>query len=452
LLALLESVPVYGIELERFATGLRFCLLTTALSAADSMVAEPVLSLYCALARQCFINNYVFAQSDQEIAQVRALRDAVDAALASGVDIPALSLVAAAAYMPLHALPGAETLLGRPWPKAVSDLLAQQVGAPIEERRLRATMPALTAIDDDVSMQVRAQYEENPYPQWIKADPAGCPKTVDSLMREEFPASPFLELNNNGDLAVLVAGCGTGRHSILAARRFAAARVLAIDISLTSLCYAQRRTRALGLDNIQYAQADIMKLASIGRTFDVIEACGVLHHLADPLAGWRVLLSLLRPGGIMLLGFYSEIARRDIVAVRDFIAARGYRPTADDIRRCRQELFEGADGTPLRNVTELADFFSLSECRDLLFHGQEHRLTLPRIAAFLAENDLQLLGFDVDPQTKRNYAKQFPDDVVMTDLALWHRYETDNPSAFAGMYQFWVQKKIDQPGKPEGGD
>ena len=87
------------------------------------------------------------------------------------------------------------------------------------------------------------------------------------------------------------------------------------------------------------------------------------------------------------------------------------------------------------------DFFSLSECRDLLFHVQEHRLTLPEIASFIAENNLQFLGFELEPQIRRSYARQFPNDVAMTDLAQWHRYETENPSTFVKMYQFWVQKK-----------
>ena len=273
-----------------------------------------------------FINNYVFAQSEAEIEQARTLRDAVVAALASAAAIPALSLVAVAAYVPLHSLPRAESLLDRPWPDAVNAVLEQQVRAPIEEQHLRTSMPVLTAIDDDVSMQVRGQYEEHPYPQWVKAPPAGEPETVDVLMREKFPLSSFVDLEKSGEIDILVAGCGTGQHSIDTACQFKAAQVLAVDLSLTSLCYAQRQTRALGLNNIHYAQADIMNLPSIGRTFDVIESGGVLHHLADPFAGWRVLLSLLRPGGIMRLGLYSEIARRDIVAARDFIAARGYRP------------------------------------------------------------------------------------------------------------------------------
>jgi tetratricopeptide (TPR) repeat protein/SAM-dependent methyltransferase len=439
--ALLESTPICEVALERFATGLRFTLLAAAPVVADSAVAEPVLNLCCALARQCFINNYVFAQSDAEIERALALRDTLVAKLASGADIPALSLVAVAAYVPLHTLPGTESLLDRPWRGAVTAVLAQQVRAPIEEQRLRASIPALTAIEDGVSAQVRGQYEDNPYPQWVKTVATGKPETADAFMRNKFPQSPFIELGNNDGVDILVAGCGTGQHPIETTQRFKAARVLAVDLSLTSLCYAHRQTRALGLNTIQYAQADIMKLPSTGRMFDVIEASGVLHHLADPFAGWRALLSMLRPGGIMLLGLYSEIARRDIVAARDFIAERGYRPTADDIRRCRQELLDCADGTPLKNVTVRQDFFSVSGCRDLLFHIQEHRLNLPGIASFIAESNLQFLGFELDPQTRRNYGRRFPGDIAMTVLEQWHRYETDNPRTFINMYQFWVQKK-----------
>ena len=43
------------------------------------------------------------------------------------------------------------------------------------------------------------------------------------------------------------------------------------------------------------------------------------------------------------------------------------------------------------------DFYSTSECRDLLFHVQEHRMTLPQIKAFLVAQELQFLGFEIDP-------------------------------------------------------
>ena len=96
------------------------------------------------------------------------------------------------------------------------------------------------------------------------------------------------------------------------------------------LLRAAADARARG-DRIDFAQADIIKLGSIGRTFDVIEPSGVLHHLADPFAGWRVLVSLLRPGGVMVLGLYSEAARGNVMAARIDRGARLW-PSAEDIR------------------------------------------------------------------------------------------------------------------------
>jgi SAM-dependent methyltransferase len=305
---------------------------------------------------------------------------------------------------------------------------------------LRASIPALTAVENEVSRKVRQQYEENPYPRWTKADPPPQPLLFDQYLRRKLPASMFQNLGKT-QIDILIAGCGTGQHAIETAQRFSGANVLAVDLSLTSLAYAIRKTHALERSNIEYGQADILKLAALGRSFDVIESSGVLHHLGDPIAGWRVLVSLLRPGGFMAIGLYSEIARADIVAARAFIAERGYGSTADDIRRCRQELVALEDGRRFRNVIASVDFFSTSGCRDLLFHVQEHRLTIPRIADFIAENGLAFVGFELDHFTSQRYRTRFPNDKAMTDLASWDDFEREQPNTFAGMYQFWVQKQ-----------
>jgi len=212
--------------------------------------------------------------------------------------------------------------------------------------------------------------------------------------------------------------------------------VLAIDLSLGSLAYAARKTRELGLQNIEYAQADLLALGSLGRSFDLIDASGVLHHLADPEAGWRTLLALLRPRGLMRVGLYSELARADIVAARGFIAERGFEPTTAGIRRCRQELL----ASPLRAVSRYHDFFSTSECRDLLFHVQERRLTIPQIKRFLAEQNLNFIGFELDVATRQAYRERNPDDRAMTNLDRWDVFEAERPVTFSAMYQFWAQR------------
>jgi SAM-dependent methyltransferase len=434
LVYVLQSTIVRDLDLERLLTCLRRELLSLASEADTEHADTAALAACCALARQCFINEYVFTVTPEEAQRVEQLQSRLVDALAAGSRVVPLWVAAVAMYFPLYLLPG-DALLELDWQGPAAELIAQQVREPAEERQYRESIPRLTAIEDEVSVRVKGQYEEHPYPRWVHAASSPAPITLDEHLRIQFPTAAFQPLGKD-EIDILVAGCGTGRHPIEVARQYRGARILALDLSVSSLCYARRKTPASLAERIEYAQADLLKLGSLERTFDLIEISGVLHHLADPLAGWRVVLSLLRPAGFMHVGLYSELARRDIVAARAFIAERGYRSTADDIRRCRQELLE----SPLKSVARAGDFFSTSECRDLLFHVQESRMTIPQIKSFLVENDLRFIGFEFAPRLLQQYRVAFGSDSALRDLDRWHAYETERPDTFAGMYQFWVQK------------
>jgi len=211
-------------------------------------------------------------------------------------------------------------------------------------------------------------------------------------------------------------------------------------LSMASLAYAKRKTVELDIELIEYAQADLLKLSSLARTFDVIESSGVLHHLENPFEGWETLLSLLRPYGLMRLGFYSELARQDIVRVRNLISKEGIGATAQEIRDYRKHLLGLKDSENYGIATRSSDFFSTSACRDLLFHVQEHRMNLKILADFFKDHDLNFLGFDIDSSVIRAYKKRFPNDPSSTNLDQWRIYEEENPDTFSRMYQFWIQK------------
>ena len=439
---LLGNAQACDLAMERFLTMARHAMLDGASAEADTDADADAddLAFRCALACQCHINDYVFATAEDEIGRASRLRDRLLRALQQGSEVPAASLALVASYFPLATLPGIETLLARSWPEPVAALLARQVVEPLEERGLRERMPRLTPIDDGTSQQVRRQYEENPYPRWLEPPPVGGARTIEAHLRGLFPLASFRSVDESRGVDILVAGCGTGQESIETARQFPHARVLAIDLSLASLAYAQRKAQDLGLDNVEHAQADILRMDSIDRSFDVIACTGVLHHLADPLAGWRRLLARLRPDGFMRIGLYSAQAREVVVAARRFIAEHDYAPTADGIRRARQDLMSAGGGASFAQLALLRDFYATSECRDLLFHAQEHRYALPQMRDMLAALDLRLLGFLLAPRVAIEYAQRHPADATMTDLDAWSAFEAEFPDAFAGMYVFWVQR------------
>lgn len=439
LLALLRNVLVSDAELELFLTAARHAMLVA--SGEGGSPSPALLEFLCALAQQCFINEYVFAISDSEAALAAALRQRVLAMAATGAAPDAASVALVACYAPLASIDGAATLLQHPWPDALRRVLLQQLQEPAEERRGEAMIAALTPVGDGVSQQVRRQYEESPYPRWVKYPLNAQPVTVDSYLGGRFPLAAFERLDKtNADTRLLIAGCGTGQHSIEAALLFRGARVLAVDLSRASLAYALRKTQELKIQGIEYAQADILCMAGIDRQFDVIESMGVLHHLEDPEQGWKVLLGLLQPGGFMRIGLYSERARQPVVAIRQYIATRGFAPTLQGIRECRQALRAETGLGDIGSVLDSVDFYSSSAVRDLLFHVQEHRFGLPALKRLLASLGLNFIGFELETSVLQRYAQYHPHDRAMNDLDAWEAYEADNPLTFSGMYQFWVQK------------
>ena len=433
--ALLCRTANLDMELERLLTMVRRIMLQTAMNQDDPPDSVGIsLDFRSALAQQCFINEYVFFCDGDELQQAHILRELLVAALESGQVIHPHWIATAAAYFPLSSVPLSSRLLDASWPATIEAILTQQIREPEEEARLRATIPRLTRIEDGVSRSVQAQYEENPYPRWVEAGAVDAPEDLTAHLRQKFPFAIVENIGSGEGVDILVAGCGTGRNAIETTRRFKGARTLAVDLSLNSLGYAVRKSRERNIP-IDYAQADLLELGSMGRRFDMIEAVGVLHHLADPFAGWRVLLSLLKPRGVMMLGFYSAAARRNLPDMRNYLAGGG--PTADGIRAVRQRL---AGDDDQQDVTQRPDFFSISSCRDLLFHVQEHRVPLDAIGAFLRDTGLKLIGFSVDDAVLAAYRRRFPADPGAADLDRWQEFEAENPDTFSGMYQFWLQK------------
>ena len=229
-------------------------------------------------------------------------------------------------------------------------------------------------------------------------------------------------------------------RSIETARRIKGSKLLAIDLSLSSLSYAKRKADEFGVDNIKYMQADILDLGKLGKTFDIIECGGVLHHMSDPMAGWKILTGCLKKGGLMRIALYSELGRKYIVKTLDEIKSSDISSNIADMKYFRNKIIK-SDKDHHKWISFSDDFFSLSSMKDLLFHVQEHRFTLPQINNCLYNLGLKFCGFEENYKVNK-FKLQYCNYGDIYDLNKWNLYENDNPFTFSNMYQFWCQKDL----------
>ena len=433
LLKLMSVCPLPDLELEKLLTNLRRYILLNISSVEEASVE--LLGLQSALALQCFTNEYIYSYSDEEEEILKLLEASVKKHLENNDQPSPHVVLTLASYKALKCYEWYQLLAVT---DSIQEVFTRQVKEPQKENELKSHFSIVKEITNSISSEVRAQYEESPYPRWVNLAVDPMPISIVNMVNQiklKFRSDKFTEVKRPD---ILIAGCGTGQHSIGTATRFKDAKVLAIDLSLSSLAYAKRKTEELGIENLEYLQTDILDLCQLNKQFDLIQSTGVLHHMDNPMVGWKVLTECLKPGGIMKIGLYSELARQDIVKVRQEISNAGIGSGDAEMRSFRDTIIKSYKNY-YEQIKNSSDFYSLSTLRDLLFHVQEHRFTIPQIKACLAELGLEFCGFE-EPSIVSHFRQTSKDKDDLYDLDKWQAYEEVNPRAFAGMYQFWCQK------------
>ena len=430
---------------ELFLSTIREAILQITLR--DNELKNQYIPLVRAIALNNYLNEYVAYIKDSETATITSLKQLIKTEIDKKNWTPTKSeplLLLLAMYEPFISFEGKEVLLNHPpetWPASLS-LIANRTLFDIQkEIDTSQHIETLTEIKDEVSKEVQAHYEENPYPRWHKTSTTpveslekligySCPQAINDFPNElSDPKTP-----------IFIAGCGTGKQSISVAKYFPDADILAIDISRRSLAYSKIKSDEMNIKNIQYYHADILELPeSIGQFF-YIECGGVLHHMADPLAGWRKLTTHLKPGGIMKIAVYSELARKDVTEERIKINQLNLTPTPTNIRRYRKAKL--TETKPSNIVKMFSDFYSLSECRDLLFHQHEKCFTWKKIEDATQALGLNLIGLVKHASIHEEFFKLFPEENSLTNFSKLDEFEQKRPYAFRAMYQFFVQKPV----------
>lgn len=442
-LKLLTSGYVRLSAMEKVVRLLRHKLLTLSLS--NMEVPDNLVVLAEAIGIQSLKNGYVHYVSDDEEKMLceleKVLEDLVNTDGWSPFQAGGLFLLLCM-YRRLYDLPFKDKLLALPidaWPQYLKSVVEQSLYDISEEVSWLEKVESLDTIDNDISAKVQKQYEAHPYPRWTHMYWPKEKMSYSDYVQVQCYCLDETPYKKQGVFDVLVAGCGTGSHPLQLAN-IISDKITAIDISRRSLAYAQMAANRQGISSVDFYHLDLLKVSKLNQCFDVVESVGVLHHMQDPEEGLKALLDVIRPGGYLKLGLYSELSRRQLVKLRELYEESGMEPTENNIRAIRQTLLTSSPATNVFGiVNQFADFYSMSTCRDLIFHVQEHRYSIPKLKALLGKYNLKFLHFY---GLKKNVFDSFVSQYgakSLVDLDAWQKYEQANPDTFGNMYQFLTQ-------------
>ena len=431
----LRKIKFCDLKMEKILTKVRRDICTSIAKDIET-IKYSELHFIIALGEQCFLNEYVYSLTEAEKLSLNIIiKKCVDGKL-NEFNISILSC-----YFPLYQLldqiPSLESFKSSN--QFFGDLIKSQITEPLKEIKLYENITKLGSINDDVSQKVKSQYEKNPYPRWSSGSYKEIQKlSIDQAINLDINPNSIISNLCNRKLNILIAGCGTGQH-ILNAQRYKNAQITGIDLSLSSLGYAQRKINEFGINNVELIQMDILEVELLKEQYDIIESSGVLHHMNDPSQGLKKLLGSLKKNGFLKLGLYSDLARQTIVEARDYIISKDLKANDENIRHFRKQVISG-DLRELKSLKDFSDFYSLSEVRDLCFHAQEHRFDINQLQEIIQSNELKFLGFFLPKTIKSIYKEYFPEDKKQTNLRNWAKFEEKHPNTFKCMYQFWVSK------------
>jgi 2-polyprenyl-3-methyl-5-hydroxy-6-metoxy-1,4-benzoquinol methylase len=216
--------------------------------------------------------------------------------------------------------------------------------------------------------KVREFYLQAPFPGYPPRDSLGALRA--RAGRSDF--AQLLDRSIDGDASVLELGCGTGQLSLFLAT--AGRRIVGADLSRASLQLAHDAALRYLLPNVRFIETDLRAPGLRKSAFDVVIASGVLHHTPDPRASFASVVSLAKPGGVIVLGLYNAFARIPLRLRRAVHRLTGVVPFDPVLHDRKAE--------PARREAWLRDQYQ---------HPEEHRHTLSEVQGWFRENGVEYL-------------------------------------------------------------
>lgn len=175
---------------------------------------------------------------------------------------------------------------------------------------------------------------------------------------------------------ILVAGCGTNQAAVIAYTN-PTARVVAIDVSASSLDHHRWLQDRYALHNLELHQLPIEDVASLDRDFDLIITTGVLHHMADPAAGMRALAERLRTEGVLAVMLYANYGRIGVHMMQSVFKDLGLQQDEASLAVVRDAIGQLGPLHPLASYLQIApDLDDAAGVVDTFLHGREQTYTI----------------------------------------------------------------------------
>ena len=160
-------------------------------------------------------------------------------------------------------------------------------------------------VDDPsaVTEMVKAFYEETPFPNY--QDDESVRSLIDKSRKGLYADMLHRAIPFNS--TVLEVGCGTGQLTNFLG--IACRRMVGADLCLNSLQLGEKFRSSHDLDTIAFTQMNLFRPAFKRESFDVVLCNGVLLTTRDAFAGFQNILSLVKPGGYVVIGLYNTFGR-----------------------------------------------------------------------------------------------------------------------------------------------
>ena len=192
----------------------------------------------------------------------------------------------------------------------------------------------------------------------------------------------------NYGVNILELGCGTGQLSLFLAR--GNRKIYGVDISNSSLKMGEEFRKKSQLENVFFMRMDLFDLKFKENYFDYIISNGVLHHTINPEEGFKSLVKVLKPGGIIIIGLYHKYGRFFTIAKQQLAKLIGNNIFLLD-QKAREMKSIGK-----RNAWVMDQFFNPHELRyipkDILFWFRENNIEFLNLIPHCDSEDLPIFS------------------------------------------------------------